>query len=138
MNDLKVWQSPQKFEQVVGAGKLPTDTCVVIWNPCDGYHLWRLTNYPADKIIADFKEGFGSHWCLMPDGPDVAPNDWSPMNTLEEAYDIGVEDRDSPILWSPTGDHDLPWMMIRRPSQLAELGRQGVYTAWRWPPARPN
>lgn len=138
MDDLKAWQSPEKFEAIVAAGLLPADVCVLIWNPCDGYHLSRLTEFPAARIIAEFKEGFGTHWCLMPDGPDVAPGDWHPMNTLEEAYDIGADHRDSPLLWSPTGAHKLPWLRADPPWRFAEQGRRGIYTGWRWPPARPN
>lgn len=97
MNDLRKWQAPSLFGSLIAAGSFPGEH-VIIWNPCDGYHLWRLSEYPAFKIIADFNEGFGSHWCLMPEGPDNAPDDWSPMNTLEDAYEIDAEDRDSPVL----------------------------------------
>ena len=136
--DLRQWQAMDGIEAADASGALPADACVLIWNPCDGHHLYRLSEYSAASIAADAREGFGTAWCLMPLGPEQAPADWRAMSTLEEAwYNDEVPRMSSVLLWSPTGAHKLPWLLVDQPHVIADQGRQGLFTGWRVPPASP-
>lgn len=138
MSNPQGWQLPAAFEQAAAAGTFAADACIITWNPCDGYHLFRLSEWPAEKIISDFREGFGTHWRPMVEGPDAAPFAWYAMDTLDEAHDAETIPLDSPILWSPTGAHRMPWLLVDRPWKLIEEARRGLYTAWCHPPLRPQ
>jgi len=136
--NLRQWQAMDGIEHAAATGALPADAHVLIWNPCDGHHLYFLPDYSAARIAADAREGFGTAWCLMPLGPEQAPDAWNAMSTLEEAYGTdALPHAASVLVWSPTGDHKLPWLLVEGPWRLVEQGRQGLFTGWRVPPAPP-